>query len=396
MNLSNNTETRNANTGATRVPFQIAIVNANATLTRIINTALSPIEQSQCLTYRWARLLDCKKTLAQCEENQTTVWILCATDDNEEILDFITYLYNEGERSILAIDARSIKMPTMWFSYFAAGVAACIVDQQAGAIADALRLLKHGRGFLQIPDGIKKPLRRRKCAYDFSDLDLQLFELLLDQQIIFDLDKTIIQHLLQIEKLLFAKFQANSFNELLPAIAERLWQRKREVITKTITAKFKISVVSTNHDLAKQIKALLLTNRQVDTITTFTSTREVLNRAIVEATPPDLVILDMALGRPWAKIQHDFKPLRHFPCKTKRLVMGYETGLHTMAMRYFKMGANGYIDANASEKMWDQAIKTLCQQEQQFWQLLQTPITAYTITDSVSKMAQELGGLFSR
>jgi DNA-binding NarL/FixJ family response regulator len=122
----------------------------------------------------------------------------------------------------------------------------------------------------------------------------------------------------------------------------------------------------------------------------------VLNRAIVEATPPDLVILDMALGRPWAKIQHDFKPLRHFPCKTKRLVMGYETGLHTMAMRYFKMGANGYIDSCASEKMWDQAITTICQQEQQFWQLLQTPITAYTITDSVSTMAQELGGLFSR
>jgi DNA-binding NarL/FixJ family response regulator len=396
MNLSKNMETLNANTGATRVPFQIAIVNANATLTTSINTALSPTEQHPCRTYRWASLLDCKNTLDHCKESQLTAWILCATDDNEEILDFITYLYNQGERSILAIDARNIKMPTLWFSYFAAGASVCIVDQQAGAIADALRLLKHGRGFLQLPNGIKKPLRRCKCAYDFSDLDLQLFELLLDQQFIFDLDNTIIQHLMQIEKLLFAKFHVNSFNELLPAIAERLWQRKRAVITRTTTTKFKISVVSTNHDLAKQIKALLLTNSQVDTISTFTSTREVLNRAIVEATPPDLVILDMALGRPWAKIQHDFKPLRHFPCKTKRLVMGYETGLHTMAMRYFKMGANGYIDANASEKMWDQAIKTLCQQEQQFWQLLQTPITAYTITDSVSTMAQELGGLFSR
>jgi DNA-binding NarL/FixJ family response regulator len=396
MNLSKNTETLKTSTGVTREPFQITIVNANATLMTSINTALSPTEQHPCRTYRWASLLDCKKTLAQCEESQPTAWILCATDDNEEILDFITYLYHQGERSILAIDARNIKMPTLWFSYFVAGASVCIVDQHAGAIADALRLLKHGRGFLQLPDGIKKPLRRCKCAYDFSDLDLQLFELFLDQQFIFDLDNTIIQHLMQIEKLLFAKFHVNNFNELLPAIAERLWQRKREVITKTTTTKFKISVVSTNHDLAKQIKALLLTNRQVDTVTTLTSTREVLHRAIVEATPPDLVILDMALGRPWAKIQHDFKPLRHFPCKTKRLVMGYETGLHTMAMRYFKMGANGYIDANASEKMWDQAITTICQQEQQFWQLLQTPITAYTITDSVSTMAQELGGLFSR
>jgi DNA-binding NarL/FixJ family response regulator len=396
MNLSKNTETLNTNTGATRVPFRMVIINADATLTTIINTALSLAEQHQCRTYRWKNLLDCKNTLAEVQENKPTVWILCATDNNEEILDFITYLYDQGQPTILTIDARNIKMPTMWYSYFVAGAADCIVDQQAGAVAYALRLLKHGRGFLQLPNGIKKQLRRCKCAYDFLDLDLQLFELLFDQQFIFDLDNTIIQHFMSIEKQLLAKFQVNAFNELLPAIAERLWQRKRAVITKTTTVKFKISVVSTNHDLAKQIKALLLINRQVDTITTFTSTREVLRRAIVEAAPPDLVILDMALGKPLAKIQQDFKPLRYFPCKTKRLVMGCKTGLHTMAMRYFKMGANGYIDQSASATLWDRAIKTICQQEQQFWQVLQTPITAYTITDSVRKMAQELGGLFSR
>jgi CheY-like chemotaxis protein len=394
MNLPKNDAVFNSHTATNQNPCYVALVNANPVLTERIKSELVPPERYAIRNYHWQNLNDCQNTLAYCKEWPPTVWILCADDQNEEIAEYIDYLYRQKHTMILAIDARQIRMPTLWYSYFTLGVSGCLVDHAPDAIKKAIRLLKYGLGFVQLPQGIKRRFRRHKRVYHFSAVELQLFELLLDQQFFSDIDETLKQHLVSLKALLLQKFQADTLNEVFPNIAEQLWQQKRNLAAQETLPKLNISVVSTNRDFAKHIQSVLLCNNQVETVTICASTHEVLSRA-TRGVEPDLVIVDMTVSTSLAKLQQAFKPLRYFSRKTKRLVVGCNTGLLMTAMPYFKQGANGYIDQAANRQIWDLAIRTVCRQEECFWQLLQTPVTAYTVTGSVSKMVQELGGLFN-
>jgi len=126
----------------------IAIVNASTTLNRRFNTELSSYT---VMNEQWQHFTDCQYTLDKCRDELPGVWILCADDHSEEILDFIPLIQERCYQTILVIDSRRIMMPAMWIAYFKAGVSGCIVDKVPSQIANTLSFLQQAHGILQLP-----------------------------------------------------------------------------------------------------------------------------------------------------------------------------------------------------------------------------------------------------
>jgi len=232
---------------------------------------------------------------------------------------------------------------------------------------------------------------------DFSTIELAFLELLFDRQLLVGLDEAFNEQLTSIESQLLDKFGVDQLADLLADVAKTLWRNKHHRAAQKISKQLTIGMITSNSNLYHYLKKRLLQHRQIATVSMFHSAKDILStHAADNLSPPDIIILHIEDEKSPTELQRLFQPLKYFPFTTKKLVMGSNTNITTPAISYFKAGAQGYIDQTASHQLWDCAINTIYHQEKQFWQVLQRPVTAYTITDSARILAREIGGIFSR
>ena len=201
-----------------------AIKNA-LTFSRVVSKRGASSYQS--INTLWQHPDMCQETLQRPKEALPTLWVLCADDNSEEVLDFILPLHQKGKK-ILIIDTRSIIMPSLWMDYFTTGGDGLIVEPEPSDFIPAIQAIIKGNGVLKLPQQSQTILHETTPTRKLSIATSLLLEILFNSQLNPDLDPVMQQDFITLENHLLKMHKMGHLHHFLPELLTTKWLQKRQ------------------------------------------------------------------------------------------------------------------------------------------------------------------------